>query len=237
MTSPASRRARLSGSKQVSELFREIEEDIRRERYDRLWNSFGKVMVGVSLMVILVTIAVVIWQNHRQSTAMEKTGEFIKGIDRLNIEDYKGAIPIFDKLSADTGSTYYGLSLMRKAQAQNALSDHDGAYTTYKTLAEHDPVFGELAKLKLPATQGDVTKPRLGAPFFYAQSEARAWQLLKAGKKDNAVAQFLSLYRDKETPYSMHARVVEALQYLAPERLQEKETTHDTTDAKGAEGE
>ena len=211
----------------MSELFREIEEDIRRERYDKLWNSFGKVAVGVSVIVILVTIGVVIWQNHTQSAAMEKTGEFIKGIDRLNIEDYKGAIPVFDTLATDASSSYYGLALMRKAQAQNALSDHDGAYKTYKDLAAHDAVFGELAKLKLPVEGQDVPKPRIGAPFYYAQSEMRAWQLLKAGARDNAIAQFLSIYRDKEAPFSMHARVTEALQYLAPDRLQQKEESHD----------
>ncbi len=206
----------------MSELFREIEDDIKRERYEKLWHSFGKVMVGVSVIIILITIGIVIWQNHRQAKAMDKTSEFIKGIDRLNIEDYKGAIGVFDALSADPGSSYYGLALLRKAQAQNALSDHDGAYKTYKTLSENDPVFGELAKMMLPPENGDVTKPRLGAPFFYTQSEARGWQLLKLGKKDNAVAHFLSIYRDPKAPYSMHGRVTEALQYLAPEALQKE---------------
>lgn len=217
-----------------NELFREIEEDIKRERWDKLWHSFGKVMVGVSLIIILITIGVVIWQNHTQSKAMEKTSEFIKGIDRLNIENYKGAVPVFEKLSEDMDSSYYGLSLLRKAQAQNALSDHEGAYKTYKALAEHDHVFGELARMMLPPEGKDVPKPRIGAPFFYAQSEARAWQLLHVGSNENAIAQFLALYRDKDTPFSMRNRVTEVLQYLAPDRLQKenaelKEKAHGST--------
>lgn len=206
----------------MSELFREIEDDIKRERYDRLWQGFGKVMVGVSAVIILITIGVVIWQNHKESAAMEKTSEFIKGIDRLNIEDYKSAIGVFDRLSTDKDSSYYGLAMLRKAQAQNLLSDHDGAIKTYKALAENDVVFGELARMMLPAEGEDVQKPRIGAPFFYAQSEARAWKLLKQGKKDNAIAQFLSIYRDTKAPFSMHGRVTEALQYLAPDRLQKE---------------
>ncbi len=214
----------------MSELFREIEDDIKRERYDKLWHSFGKVMVGVSLIVILITIGVVIWQNYTQTKAMERTSEFIKGIDRLNIEDYKGAITVFDALSEDPSSSYYGISLLRKAQAQNALSDHEGAYKTYQTLAEHDPVFGQLAKLMLPVEGTDVPKPMKGSAFFYTQSEARAWRLLKMGKNDNAVAQFLALYRDKEIPVSMHGRVTEALQYLAPDRLQKEGSKEEGND-------
>lgn len=203
----------------MSELFREIEDDIKRERYDKLWNSFGKLMVFVSIGVIAATIAVVVWQNYTQARAMEKTGDFIKGIDRLNIEDYKGAIGIFDKLSEDDSSSYYGLSLLRKAQAQTAISDGEGALKTYKTLVESDPVFGQLARLMLPAKGTDVEKPRNGAPFFYVQSEARAWQLLKLGEKDNAVAQFLAILRDQRTPFSMRSRVRESLQHLAPDKL------------------
>ena len=203
----------------MSELFREIEDDIKRERYEKLWQGFGKVMVGVSLIIVVCTIGIVIWQNHKQAKAMDNTTDFIKGIDRLNIEDYKGAIGAFDKLSEEPGSSYYGLALLRKAQAQNALSDHDGAHKTYQVLAEHDVVFGELAKMMLPPENGDVAKPRMGAPFYYAQSEARGWQLLKLGKKENAVAQFLAIYRDPKAPYSMHGRVTEALQYLAPDML------------------
>ena len=51
----------------MNELVREIEEDIRQERIDRLWRSFGKGMVGLSIAVILTTVAVVMVQtvqNH-----------------------------------------------------------------------------------------------------------------------------------------------------------------------------
>jgi len=215
----------------MSELLREIEDDIKRERYDRLWNSFGKVMVGVSVVVVLITIGVVVWQNHRQEHAMEKTSEFIKGIDRLNIEDYKGAIVVFDALAEDASAPYYPLSLLRKAQAQNALSDHEGAYKTYQLLADKDPVFGQLGRLMLPPNGKDVTRPQLGVPFFYAQSEARGWQLLNLGEKDNAAAQFAAIYRDEKAPHSMHARVMEALQYLAPELLAKEDAA-----IKAAEG-
>lgn len=219
----------------MSELLRDIEDDIRRERYDRLWHSFGKVMVGVSLLVILVTIAVVIWQNHTRTHAMEKTSQFIKGIDRLNIEDYKGAIAVFDALSEDSSSRYYPLAQLRRAQAQFALSDHDGAYATYRSLSERDPVFGALAGLMLPVTAQDLASPRPGSAFFYTQSEARAWQLLKLDRKEEAVVQFLALYHDSDTPYSMRSRVGEALQYLAPERLRMEDGGQEPEAVKHAE--
>jgi hypothetical protein len=214
----------------MSELLREIEEDIRRERFDRLWHSFGKLMVGVSVAIILVTICVVVIQGHKQTKAMEKTSQFIKGIDRINIEDYKGAIPVFAELAGEPGSSYYGLAMLRKAQAHNGLSDHEEARKTYKALADNDPVFGALARLALG---GDTAaqEPAPGSPFYHTQSESKAWSLLQQGKKDEAVAQFLALYNDPLAPYTMRERVTEVLQHMAPEKLASANAPEGITDS------
>lgn len=203
----------------MNELIREIEEDIRQERLQKLWNSFGRLMVWLSLGVVLVTIGVVVLQNHRLNRAMENTTDFIRGIDRMQIENYKAAIPIFEDLSIDPASPYYPLAMLRLAQAQLGLSDAEAARKTYESLAANDRVFGELAKLTLPPKGDDVPKPQPGSPFFHTLSEMRGWQLLKLGQKDTAIAQFLSLYQDVKTPQSMRLRLTEVLQHLAPARL------------------
>ena len=206
----------------MNELIREIEDDIRRERFDKLWYSFGKVMVGLSIVVILVTIAIQVLQYKEQSEAVERTTLFYKGIDRLNIEDYKGAIDAFSALCAKTSSPYYGLCMLRKAQAETALSDRDAAAKTYTDLSQHDAVFGKLALLLVPAgtnAQGELNKPVAGDPFYYTSGEARGWQLWKDGKKEEAVAQFLTLYNDPGIPAAMRTRLSEVLHHVAADMV------------------
>jgi hypothetical protein len=207
----------------MNELIREIEDDIRRERFEKLWHDFGKVMIGISAVVILATVVIVLMQNHRQSRAMEQTAIYIKGTDRINIEDYKGAIPIFDELARDAHSPYYGPAMLRKAQSQNALGDSAGAAKTYAELAKSGGAFSELAKMLTPDLANEPVK---SSPFYYSQSEAKGWLLLGAGKKDEAVAQFASVAKDSETPYSMRERLNEVLQHIAPDALK-KEVAHD----------
>lgn len=203
------------------ELIRELQDDIRREKYEKIWRSFGRAMVWVSAAVVVATIVTVVWQNHTRSRAMEKTSEFIRGIDRLMLEDYKGAIVIFEGIAKDTKSNYYGPAMLRIAQAKLGLSDKEGALAAYEEAADKDEVFGQLARMALPAKNGDVMKPQGASPFYFSLSELRAWKLLEAGEKDVAVAQFLALYEDNKTPFSMRMRVTEALQHLAPQRLHE----------------
>ena len=207
----------------MNELYREIEEDIRRERFDKLWHSFGKVMVYASIAIILATIVVVVFQNHTQSQAMDTTSQFMKGIDRLNIEDYKGAIPIFESVAKNGPSNYYAIAMLRKAQAEIALGNADDAKKTYSQLAERDAVFGRLA-LMLSGNEEDKKltegqSPSTTEPFYYTRTEWQAWQMLKKGKKDEAVKQFLAIYNDTTAPASMHNRIAETLRHIAPDTL------------------
>jgi hypothetical protein len=215
----------------MNELVREIEEDIRRERLDKLWHSFGRVMVMVSIAVVLATIGVVIFQNHTRSQAMDKTSQMLKGLDRINIEDFKGAIPIFEELSQDKNSTYYGLAMLRKAQAQLALGQKEDAKKTYDALAANDPFTGPLAQLLgysiAPKADEVFPSPDKNSPLYYSVSEFRGWQLLKAGKKDQAIDQFMALIDDEKILSGMRERLLDVVQHIAPDKLAAKSKIKD----------
>lgn len=199
---------------------RELEENIKRERYERAWHQIGKIMVWVSLMVILATIVMVVMDERERETAMEETNLFIRGVERLVENDYKGALPIFKELSEHTDSKLYPLALLRLAQAEMGIGDTDATVRTFKTLSETETVFSDLGQMMLPPVNGDVPKPFKASPFFHTLSEVRGWRLIgMTDNYDNGIAQLLALYQDERTPLSMRIRVTEALQELAPERL------------------
>lgn len=199
----------------MNELIHEIEEDIRRERFDKLWHSFGKVMVYASIGIVVATIAYVVAHNRRQEASMEKTAAFIKGVDRIALEDYKGAIPIFDELAVNQ-SSYGSLALMRKAQAQKGLLNNADAQKTYEQLSTHNDAFGQLGGMMAGKEMGEAKKD---SAFYYTQREYNGWQYLAQGKKEEAATEFLALYNDTMTPNTLRARAYETLQHVAPEKL------------------
>lgn len=202
----------------MNELFLEIEEDLRRERYEKLWSSFGRTMVWVSIAVVLATVIFVVWQDHKRDVAAEKTALLLQGIDRLNIEDYKGAVPIFSSLAEDDSSPYYGIAMLRKAHAQTLSGDKEGAAKTYKELAGHNNVFGNLAGL---AAEGDASTSE--SVFHYSYAEKQAWDALARGDKDEAAKLFLGLVTDETTPRTLAARAQEVLQHITPEKFKKGE--------------
>lgn len=206
----------------MNELFREIEEDIRRERLDKLWKQFGKILIGISISIVLVTIVVVSVQYWRESEAKENTARFIKATALLDKQDYKGAIAMYDEL-AEESDGYYSISMLRKGYAQLASGDKEGAQKTYVELAKHDEIFGALAGM-LAEEDGKVTiEPDEDSPFYYSQIEHKAWQLLQVGKKTESLGLFSKLDQDVRAPATMRARARQVIQYLGAT----KESKHD----------
>ncbi len=210
----------------MSELLREIEEDIRRERFDKIWKSIGRIAVWGSIGVIAATTVFVIWDNHARKEAEAKTSQLLKGDERLSVYDYKGASSAFSVLTDDDSSPYYGLAMLHKAEAQEQGGDVEGAEKTYAVLAKKNEgknksEFSELAALKY-LKPGETIKAAKTSPFYHTIAERNAWQLLQSDKKSEASAIFAELLGDGKTPPAMALRAKEALRVIAPEKLSEK---------------
>ena len=41
----------------MSDIFREVDEEIRHERYKRLWDRFGPYLIAVALLIVVGTAA------------------------------------------------------------------------------------------------------------------------------------------------------------------------------------
>jgi hypothetical protein len=206
----------------MSELLRELEEDIRNEKYERLWHSLGKLMIAASIGVVLVTIAVVVWQDRKQAYATNQTSQFIKGLDRFNVEDYKGAIVVFSALAEDEHSSYFGMAMLRKAQAQILSGDKNGAMKTYQALVdqgggEENRVFIELARIIVADTPAKLIDVDSDSPLYHTQSEWKAWQLYGQGKKKEAVEVFAALRDDERAPSTLRDRATQVIQHISPD--------------------
>jgi len=204
----------------MSELFREIEEEVKRERLENAWKSFGRFAIWGSVAIVLFTAIYVAWDDYNQLQEEAKTSQFLSGNERMNTGDYKGAVSIFSGLTSDSSSSYYALAMLKKAEAQYQAGDDDGSKKTYAALAQNDNSsgFGALVKLKTLDAGEAIDAPQL-SPFYHTLAEQKAWQLLGSGKKSEAADIFASLASDNNTPSSLANRAKEVLRMVAPEKL------------------
>lgn len=109
------------------ELKREVDEAMRRERWQALWKQFGDKIIYLSIGVILFTAAVVFWQNHTLKTLQSRTDQIITGHELYSQGRYKEARDVFAEVTAESKGKLKTLAHIWLAKSELELGEADKA--------------------------------------------------------------------------------------------------------------
>ena len=212
----------------MSELFDEVDEEVRRERLKKLWDEYSIYIIAGALLIIA---AVGGWRGYQYleaKKAAEAGASFDKAVELSEQNKHTEAEAAFTDLAAKAPSGYRTLARLRAA-AEAGNRDPQGAAKLYDDIAadrsvaatERDLARVRAAGLLLETTSYPNMLQRLepatvpGATFRHTARELLALSAWRAN--DTAAArQWLDLIaRDGETPPSLRSRA-EALQGLLP---------------------
>ena len=212
----------------MSELFDEVDEDVRRDQLKKLWEQYSIYIVAGALLIIA---AVGGWRGYQYleaKKAAEAGVAFDKAVELSEQNKHAEAEAAFTDLAAKAPSGYRMLARLRAA-AEVANRDPKAAAKLYDDIAADRSVGApeqDLAKVRaagllletssypnMLARLEPATAP--GATFRHTARELLALSAWRAG--DTAAArQWLDLIaNDGETPPSLRSRA-EALQALLP---------------------
>jgi hypothetical protein len=212
----------------VSELFDEVDEDVRRDQLKKLWDRYSIYIIAAA---ILLVASVGGWRGYQYleaKKAAEAGAAFDKAAELSDANKHTEAEAAFADLAAKGPSGYRILARLRVA-AEVASRDTAAAAKMFDEIAadrsvgaaEQDLARVRSAQLLLETTTYPNMKERLeaaaaaGATFRHTARELLA---LSAWRANDAAAtrQWLDLIaNDGETPPSMRSRA-EALQALLP---------------------
>ena len=63
----------------MSDIFREVSEDIRNEQLKSLWDRYGLLVIGAIVLLVLSVTGWVMWQNYARDQQAEAAIAFLKG--------------------------------------------------------------------------------------------------------------------------------------------------------------
>jgi hypothetical protein len=212
----------------VSELFDEVDEDVRRDQLKKLWERYSIFIIGAALLIIA---AVGGWRGYQYleaKKAAEAGAAFDKAVELSQENKHAEAEAAFEDLAAKAPSGYRLLARLHAA-AEAATRDPKAAVKLYDDIAADQSVGGperDLARLRaagllLDSSDYSTVLQRLessaapGATFRHSARELLALSAWHAN--DTAAARrWLDLIaNDGETPASLRSRA-EALQALLP---------------------
>lgn len=58
-------------------LMREVDEEVRRERLQHFWKTFGSYVVGASVLIVITTVGIVGWQSYERSNDAKLTSQLL----------------------------------------------------------------------------------------------------------------------------------------------------------------
>ena len=212
----------------MSELFDEVDEDVRRDQLKKIWDKYSIYIVAVALLVIA---AVGGWRGYQYleaKKAAEAGAAFDHAVELSDQDKHAEAEAAFNSMAATAPSGYRMLARLRAA-AELASHDQPAAVKLYDDISADRSIGAserELAKVRaaglLLETAGyPAILERLeaaAAPEATFRHTARELLALSAWRANDTTAarKWLDLIaNDSDTPQGMRSRA-EALQALLP---------------------
>ena len=212
----------------MSELFDEVDEEVRREQLKKLWDRYSIYIIAAALLIIAAVGGWRAYQYLEAKKAAEAGAAFDAAIELSEQNKHAEAEAAFNKLATSAPSGYRMLAKLRAA-AEVAARDPQAGARMYDDIAADRTVGAEqqeLARIRAAGLLLDTasypsTLQRLepaAKPDATFRHTARELLALSAWRANDTAAarQWLDMIaNDAETPSAMRSRA-EALQALLP---------------------
>jgi len=212
----------------VIDIFREIDEELRRDNLLKLWSRYGRHIVVLVVLVLVAAGSIVAWRDHQLSERRAQSMRYSSALSLVREGKAAEAAKVFAVIAPEGGG-YATLASFEEAELLAKSGDRKGAAAAYDRIAETgglDPVFRQLATLLsvmhgLPDTDPHSVIDRLapmtspGNPWRSTALELTAAARLKAGDKSGALDVYKTLADDLAAPQGTRARAAEMAAALA----------------------
>ncbi|WP_188259294.1 tetratricopeptide repeat protein [Azospirillum tabaci] len=206
----------------MSDIFREVDEDLRRDRMERVFKRYGGIMLAAALAVVAATGGTVAWRNWQQSQKQSETTALAAALSQAAQGPDKGV----EALAAFAGKADPGMAalaqlnaaalLAREGKTAEAVAVYDklsgnaGAGAVYRELAALLSVMHQLesgAPAQLQARLQPLTADN--SPWRFSAREMSAVLAARAGDKDRARTLFQQLADDSQAPAGVRSRAAD----------------------------
>lgn len=201
------------------DVFDQVEEELRSDRYKRLARTWLPVVGGVLLVALIAALSWWGWQSWQTAKADKGSIAYQRGLESLEANNAVGADAAFVQAAKEGNGAYKALALQQRAGLKLQSNDIPGAVALLDEAARaaRDPIIADAAALKAAwlvmdtANLEDITKrlePLTDAkrPYSAFAREALAMAQLQHGKSAEAREALVVLKNALDTPQIVSQR-------------------------------
>lgn len=211
----------------MSDVFEEVDEDIRRDRMKKLWKTYGPWVIGVCAIIILAVGGAKGYESYQLSKSVEASNAYIAYVEALKSE--ADSAEALKTLEATGHKSYNFLGKMSQADAFASDKNIIEAVKVYDIIAfdnalpqnDRDIAAIKAVYLLIDSASFDDIKKRLEQlnvvenAFRFQARELIGLSAYKNGEYKEAQSIFSELSQNAQTPNSIRTRATNMLALLA----------------------
>lgn len=212
----------------MTDLFREIEEELKKDRAVQLWAKYGRYVIAVAVAIVLAVGAYQLWSQWDLSRREARSESFVEATE-LAEPDREAALAQLAELGAPDGG-YGTLATFERARLLAEDGDNAAAIAIWDELAAADAAgqsFQSLATVLSVMHQIDDGDPtalgarldpltRVGNGFRPVALELSAVLALRRGERSRARDLYTMIVDDLSAPSGLRARATQMISALKP---------------------
>lgn len=204
----------------MSDIFREVDEDLRHEQYRKLWDRFGPYILAVAVLIVVGVAGYKLYEYWQKREAQATGDRFVAAL-RLAAQDKpEEALAALAEIAKDGSGGYPLLASFRAASEKAVAGDAAGAVAEYDTISKSGGtprLIAELARLRaalllvdtasLADLEGRVGEfAATGNPWRSSAREILGLAAFRTNDLTAARKYFTDITADDEAPQNVRSR-------------------------------
>jgi hypothetical protein len=212
----------------VADIFKEVDEDLRRDKLEKLWKKYGFQIVGLAVAVVLGVAGVQGWRAYDLDRRGKLSDRYGVALELAQGGETTAGLDAMIDLSEVSGGGYAGLAAFEEARLRVDSGDTGGAIEVWDRIAEGSglgPGFKDAATLfsvlhQIDGGDSAALRARLqplatdSQPFRFTARELLALIALGEGDAAAARALYTKISDDREAPAGLRQRAAQMLAAL-----------------------
>jgi hypothetical protein len=133
----------------LSDIFQEVEEDVRRERFEQIWKQYGDYIIAGVALVLIAIAGFELWQRYEENQKLKASETFIAAQQLADAGNINQASAAFEVVSKNAPDGYAKMARLSQAGVLEVDGQRGEALMILKSVAKDDTgLIGSIARLR-----------------------------------------------------------------------------------------
>lgn len=208
------------------EFIREVDEELKEEKYAKIWKKIGPYIISLALGIILFTTGVVSWNNYVENSKQQLGDDFTAAVELIKEKDLDTALIALDKITDKTSDGYVTLAKMKKAAILIDQKEIEKGLQIYLDLENTavDQSFKDMATILYVVNALDIVKSEklltkierlaVDSAWKFSALELKAFIFFKKGDLLRSSEVFNSILELGNAPSTLSSRARDMIEFL-----------------------